>query len=71
MSGWHPLARDGGVPPNPATPTSPPQAFAPQTLPIDTDALYYSNGCDVALRPPVLNSIISEMLGVVDRVGLA
>lgn len=71
MSGWHPQPQDGGIPPNPATPTSPAQAYAPSVLPIDTDALYYSNGCDVRLRPAVLNTLISEGLALIDRVGLA
>lgn len=70
MSGWHPLSRDGGIPPNPALPTSPAQAYSPVILPIDTEPLYYGNGCDVRLRPHVLNSLISESLAVLDRIGL-
>lgn len=70
MSGWHPLPKDGGIAPNPALPTSPAQAYAPVTMPLDTDALYYGNGCDVRLRPHVLNSLISEGLALIDRVGL-
>jgi|SRR5262245_9410601 len=70
MSGWHPNASDGGLPPNPASPNNPAAAFDPVRDPVNTSALYYGNGCDVRLRPEVVNSLISENLAVVDAAEL-
>lgn len=70
MSGWHPEVADGGLPPNPSDATNPIQAFPPIRPPAGTAALYYGNGCDVRLRPAVLNTLISENLALVDSVGL-
>jgi len=70
MSGIFPLIRDGGLPPNPSQPNNPAQAFPPTVPPIDTAALYYGNGCDVRLRPHVLNSLISEIAATADRAAI-
>jgi len=67
MSGWHPNSNDGGLPPNPASPNNPANAFPPVHYPVNTSALYYGNGCDVRLRPEVVNSLISENLALVDK----
>jgi len=67
MAGIFPFSQDGGLPPNPAQPNNPAQAFPPTTLPADTSALYYGNGCDVRLRPAVVNSLISEIAATSDR----
>ena len=66
MSGIFPNAPDGGLPPNPASPNNPAAAYDPAFDPINTAALYYGNGCDVRLRPEVVNSIISNIAAVVD-----
>jgi len=66
MSGWHPNSSDGGLPPNPSSPNNPAAAFDPVFDPVGTSALYYGNGCDVRLRPEVVNSLISENLALVD-----
>lgn len=71
MAGWHPNQIDGGLLPHPPTPNNPAQAYNPFTIPTFAEPFYYGNGCDVRLRPHVLNSLISENLAVVDRVGLA
>lgn len=71
MGGWHPDLKDGGLLPNPHDPGNPSQAFNPMTPPTMASPLYYGNGCDVRLRPHVLNSLISENLSLLDRVGLA
>lgn len=67
-SGIFPHSWDGGIPPNPETPDNPPQALKPgdYTQPPDTSALYYGLGCDVRIRAPVLNSIVSEIIGVLE-----
>lgn len=72
MSGWFPHSWDGGIPPVPETPNNPPQALqpGPYTQPIDTSALYYGLGCDVRIRAPVLNSIISELTAVLEGAGI-
>jgi len=52
-------------------PTYPAQAFLHRhRLPVDTDALYYGNACDVRIRPHVINSLISEIASIADRAGL-
>jgi len=66
MGGIFPNAPDGGLPPNPASPNNPAAAFDPTFDPVNTAALYYGNGCDVRLRPEVMNSIISNIAAVVD-----
>ena len=71
MAGIFPLAQDGGIAPNPSQPNNPAQALAPNPPPLDTAALYYGNGCDVRLRPHVLNSIISEIAATCQRAGIA
>ena len=72
MSGIFPSSWDGGIPPNPETPDNPPQALKPgdYTQPVDTSALYYGLGCDVRIRAPVLNSIISEIVAVLEHAGI-
>lgn len=70
MSGWHPRQLDGGLAPNPQDPGNPSQAFPPTRPPLNTAALYFGNGCDVRLRPHVINSLISENLALVDSVGM-
>ena len=67
MSGIFPYSQDGGLPPNPGQPNNPAQAFPPTITPLDTSALYYGNGCDVRLRPHVVNSLISEIAATADR----
>jgi hypothetical protein len=68
MAGIFPASVDGGLPPNPALPLNPSHAYAPQWFPpSNTSALYYGNGCDVRLRPEVINSLISELEAVADR----
>lgn len=71
-SGLFPHSWDGGIPPNEETPENPPQAQKPgdYTQPVDTSALYYGLGCDVRIRAPVLNSIISEIINVLERAGM-
>jgi len=71
MGGIFPYQYDGGLPPNAGTPNNPAQAYPPAIVPVDTSALYYGNGCDVRLRPHVINSLISEVESVVDRAELA
>jgi len=71
MRGIFPHAADGGLPPNPATPNNPARAYPPQISPLSTAALYYGNGCDVRLRPEVVNSLISEVIATVDEAKLA
>src|SRR5262245_38360402 len=71
MSGIFPNATDGGLPPNPANPLNPAAAYDPLVNPLNTSALYYGNGCDVRLRPEVVNSLISEMEATVDQATLA
>lgn len=72
MAGIFPQNTDGGMPPNAASPLNPTHAYAPQWAgPVNTSALYYGNGCDVRLRPEVVNSLISEMEAVVDRAGVS
>src|SRR5262245_66677931 len=73
MSGWFPHSWDGAIPPVPETPDNPPQALkpGPYTQPTDTSALYYGLGCDVKIRAPVLNSIISELTAVLESAGIA
>lgn len=72
-SGLFPHSWDGGIPPNPETPSNPPQALKPgaYTQPTDTSALYYGLGCDTRIRAPVMNSIISEIVGVLEHAGIA
>lgn len=70
MAGIFPASTDGGLPPNPGNSTNPSHAYLPAKLPLDTTALYYGNGCDVRLRPEVLNSLISEVAAICDRVHL-
>jgi len=71
MTGIFPQHYDGGIPANPNTPNDPAQAFLHRhQLPIDTDALYYGNGCEVRLRPHVVNSLISEIAAIADRAGV-
>jgi len=69
MAGIFPYSQDGGLPPNPGQPNNPAQAFDPTIPPQDTSALYYGNGCDVRLRPAVVNSLISEIAATADRAG--
>lgn len=71
-SGIFPKSWDGGIPPVEETPENPPQALqpGPYTQPVDTSALYYGLGCDVRIRAPVLNSIISEIVNVLERAGM-
>lgn len=70
MSGWHPEQVDGGIPPNPNDRNNPIQAYPPNWPPQGTVARYYGNGCDVRLRPHVLNSLISENLELIDWAGV-
>jgi len=71
-SGIFPHSWDGGIPPNPETPDNPPQAYqgTPYLQPTDTSVLYYGLGCDVRIRAPVLNSIISEIFAVLTYAGV-
>ncbi|PWT92083.1 MAG: hypothetical protein C5B54_04110 [Acidobacteria bacterium] len=71
MSGMFPQQPDGGIPPNADTPLNPAQAYDPTTRPTGTNPLYYGNGCDVRLRPHVLNSLISETAALCDVADLA
>jgi len=66
MSGIFPNSTDGGLPPNPSDPSNPTHAFPPTVSPVNTAALYYGNGCDVRLRPEVVNSLISEQIALID-----
>jgi hypothetical protein len=70
MSGIFPNINDGGLAPS-DDPLNPTHAFPPTIPPNGTVALYYGNGCDVRLRPEVLNSIISELTAIVDRAEIA
>src|SRR5262245_2749244 len=70
MSGIFPAGADGGLAPNAAQPNNPTHAYPPAIVPADSAALYYGNGCEVRLRPEVLNSIISEIAATVDQAGL-
>lgn len=70
MSGIFPQTSDGGLPPNPAAPTNPTHAYSPTTPPLNTAPLYYGNGCDVRLRPEVVNSLISEVEAICDSASL-
>jgi len=70
MSGWFPNSGDGGLPPNPNDLLNPAKAYPPLITPTNTSALYYGNGCDVRLRPEVVNSIISELEASVDEAKL-
>jgi hypothetical protein len=70
MSGIFPSSADGGLAPNPADPNNPKNAFPPILPPNGTAALYYGNGCDVRLRPEVVNSLISEIAATVDEAKL-
>src|SRR5262245_25470363 len=71
MPGIFPRDFDGGIPANPSTPNDPAQAFLHRNKwPVDTPALYYGNGCDVRLRPHVVNSLISEIASIADRAGV-
>lgn len=72
MAGIFPQSWDGAIPPNPETPDNPPQARqpGPYTQPPDTSALYYGLGCDVRIRAPVLNSIVSEIVSVLEGAGI-
>jgi hypothetical protein len=67
MSGIFPNSNDGGLPPNTSDPQNPTHAYPPVTDPTETAALYYGNGCDVRLRPEVVNSLISEIEAIADR----
>jgi hypothetical protein len=71
MSGIFPNTGDGGLPPNAADTSNPSHAYDPVTDPVSTAALYYGNGCDVRLRPEVVNSIISEIEATADSADLA
>lgn len=70
MSGIFPNVNDGGLAPS-DDPLNPTHAFPPNTSPVGTNALYYGNGCDVRLRPEVLNSLISEIAATADKADLA
>jgi hypothetical protein len=67
MSGIFPAAADGGLAPNANDQLNPTHAYPPVTAPVGTAALYYGNGCDVRLRPEVVNSLISEQEALIDR----
>src|SRR5215471_13802122 len=71
MAGIFPHQWDGGIPPNEQTPDNPANAYpgTPYTQPVDTSPLYYGNGCDIRIRAPVLNAIISEIYAVIVRSG--
>lgn len=71
MSGYFPNAADGGLPPNPSDLLNPARAFAPIVPPTSNAALYYGNGCDVRLRPEVINSLISELEATCDQAKVA
>ena len=71
MSGIFPNGSDGGLPPNTSDPLNPNHAYNPINPPLDTSALYYGNGCDVRLRPEVVNSLISELAALSDRAGIS
>ena len=71
MSGIFPNTNDGGLAPNASDPQNPSHAYDPTVEPQDTSALYYGNGCDVRLRPEVVNSLISELEAITDRGGVA
>ena len=66
MSGIFPNAADGGV----SCDVVIPPGHCPVTPPL-TNPLYYGSGCDVRLRPEVLNSLISEIAASVDQAALA
>jgi hypothetical protein len=71
MSGIFPNTDDGGLPPNAADLSNPKAAYPPVTPPLNTSALYYGNGCDVRLRPEVINSLISEIEATVDQANVS
>lgn len=71
MSGIFPQAADGGLPPNLADPSNPSHAYSPVVPLTGTAPLYYGNGCDVRLRPEVLNSLISEIEALCDKAELS
>jgi hypothetical protein len=71
MSGIFPNTADGGLAPNATDTNNPSHAYDPNTEPLNTAALYYGNGCDVRLRPEVVNALISEVEGVVDVADVA
>lgn len=71
MSGIFPAAADGGLAPDAGHPDNPTHAYPPATVPADTLALYYGNGCEVRLRPEVLNSLISEIARACDSAQVA
>src|SRR5262245_32330203 len=66
MSGIFPNASDGGLAPNPSSPSNPAAAYDPVLDPVSTTALYFGNGCDARIRPECLNAIISEIEALVD-----
>jgi hypothetical protein len=72
MSGIFPNATDGGLAPNALDTNNPKSAYAPiAAQPISNSALYYGNGCDVRLRPEVVNSLISEIEATCDEARVA
>src|SRR5262245_36358521 len=66
MAGIFPQSVDGGLPHNPDQPHNPTQSIPLETEPTGTAALWYGNGCDVRLRPHVINSLISEIAATAD-----
>lgn len=67
MSGIFPNPADGAVAPGVTAPPS----FDPTIDPVGTLARYFSQNCNVILRPEVLNAIISQIAAAIDFAGLA
>lgn len=62
MSGIHPNSGDGGV----ACTVAVPPGFCPVSIPVLTDPLYFGAGCQLRLRPELVNAIISELRSTID-----
>jgi hypothetical protein len=62
MTGPFPNSANGGV-----VPSAAPHAYTPTAPNCTTAPTFYANGCLLQLTPEVMNSLISEMLCVVDK----
>lgn len=67
MSGIYPNPADGAIAPGLANPPG----YDPVVDPVGTLARYFSENCNVRLRPETLNAIISQIAAAIDFVGLA